>query len=210
ASAGGGPPPPGTTPRHNTPPDPADNPGNASADERRRPSSCRDSSGAAQSKRNECKACRRRRRLAEDRYGARACTVPTRVPKQRSCERVPRSRAETAQRLGGPQRVQQFRGLALPFFLLWSRRRSRDRLQKCLERIDFRCRHRLSRSLRLRLTAHRQGPPFREAHCLWPVILFFKNLRKNEPVTVTRDGADETRFARVVAKRSTDRPNRLT
>ena len=41
------------------------------------------------------------------------------------------------------------------------------------------------------------------------VILFFNNFGKDEPITMTGDGADETWFARVVAKRSTDRPNRL-
>ena len=71
--------------------------------------------------------------------------------------------------------------------------------------------------LQLRLALFWYGTPFRESrhhrrmsHHRRPVILLFKNFREDEPVTVARHGADETRFARVVAKRSTDRPNRLT
>src|SRR5262249_37089718 len=56
---------------------------------------------------------------------------------------------------------------------------------------------------------HRQGTAFRASRNGCPVILLFDNLRKHKPISMTGDGSDEARLARIVAERPTDRANGL-
>ena len=108
-----------------------------------------------------------------------------------------RASAETTHRLRCSERVQQFGCLSLILFVARCARFARDPLQKRLERI---------RSRRRRRWLNRRGAPI-----VLPValIVFLDHVREHESVAVTRDGANESRLARVVLQHAPDRANRL-
>ena len=72
-------------------------------------------------------------RLAENRDRPGFRHIPSRVAKQRPGKRVARARAEPAQRSARTQRMQQFGGLALFFFLTRAGGHARDALEQRLE-----------------------------------------------------------------------------
>ena len=105
--------------------------------------------------------------------------------------------AESPQRFGGPEGVEQFGRFAPVFFFGVVARYARHALQERLKRIARRDRGSL-----LRWGGRRAiRPRF--------VVLLLYDVREHEPIPVPRNGADESRLTRVFVERAAKRTNRL-
>jgi hypothetical protein len=141
--------------------------------------------------------------LSQNRHRAGLRHRPARFAQQRARPRVVRTRIESSQRFGRAERVQELGRLLLILVPSCVAGTARDAFEQRLERVHRGGRYRL---VDWRRVHHGRSGRLGE-RCI--IVCFLDDVSEDEAITVTGDGTDEPRTARIVPEGAPDRPDRL-